>query len=247
MEPKLIDRPFVLPAVVLALGMVLSMGVAGYTFYSIRSLDNTVSATGSAKTQVTADSVKWGFNITRTTYEGNLPYSYALLDKDAAQAEAFLVKSGVKKEDITVSPPYTDEVYKYNSSGQTTGPKEYSLRKEFYVQSKDVSKITEVANKLNALSDSGIKFSSMPLQYYYTKLNELRVSLLTDAIKDARARAEKMAKTDGARVGKLKSASSGVVQVLALNSTDISDYGNYDTSTIEKDVMVTLRAVFQVK
>jgi hypothetical protein len=37
------------------------------------------------------------------------------------------------------------------------------------------------------------------------------------------------------------------VQVLKVNSTDVSDYGAYDTSTIEKEVMVTITAVFNLK
>jgi hypothetical protein len=48
-------------------------------------------------------------------------------------------------------------------------------------------------------------------------------------------------------VGRLKSASSGVVQVLAPNSIDVSDYGSYDLQTIDKEVMLTARAVFFVR
>jgi hypothetical protein len=39
----------------------------------------------------------------------------------------------------------------------------------------------------------------------------------------------------------------GVVQVTQPNSVDISDYGNYDVSTIEKEVMITVRASFSLK
>ena len=56
-----------------------------------------------------------------------------------------------------------------------------------------------------------------------------------------------IASSTGQTVGKLKSASSGVVQVMQPNSTDVSDYGSYDTSTIEKEVSVTARAVFFVR
>jgi len=75
----------------------------------------------------------------------------------------------------------------------------------------------------------------------------LRVSLLSDAIKDAQARAAKMAEATGRKVGDLKSAASGVVQVLSSNSLEVSDYGTYDTSKINKNVMVTVRAAFGLK
>jgi hypothetical protein len=51
----------------------------------------------------------------------------------------------------------------------------------------------------------------------------------------------------GKKVGQLKSASSGVVQVMSANSLDISDYGSYDTSKIEKNIMLTVKATFTLK
>ena len=73
------------------------------------------------------------------------------------------------------------------------------------------------------------------------------MSLLGKAVKDAKARALSIAENSGAGVGSLESVSGGIVQVLAPNSTDISDYGSYDTSTIEKDIMVTVKAEFGIK
>jgi hypothetical protein len=73
----------------------------------------------------------------------------------------------------------------------------------------------------------------------------MRVSLIGKAITDAKLRAESL--TFGGTVGKLKSAGTGVTQVVPVNSTDVSDYGTYDTSTIEKEVIVTVKASFVVK
>jgi hypothetical protein len=35
--------------------------------------------------------------------------------------------------------------------------------------------------------------------------------------------------------------------VLVPNSVDVSDYGSYDTSSIEKEIMVTVHPVFGLK
>ena len=95
--------------------------------------------------------------------------------------------------------------------------------------------------------DQGILFSTSSLEYYYSKLPDARVALLTDAIADAKARASKIAQAGGKNIGALQSASSGVVQVLSPNSANISDYGTYDTSSIQKEIMVTVKASFQTK
>ena len=56
-----------------------------------------------------------------------------------------------------------------------------------------------------------------------------------------------MAKSSNQSVGKLQSASSGVVQVLSKDAVDNGEYGQYDTSKIDKDITVTVRATFGVK
>ncbi len=39
----------------------------------------------------------------------------------------------------------------------------------------------------------------------------------------------------------------GVVQVLSEGSIDVSDYGTYDTSKIDKEVMITVKTTFGLK
>jgi hypothetical protein len=50
----------------------------------------------------------------------------------------------------------------------------------------------------------------------------------------------------GGKVGGLSSASQGVFQITAVNSTDTSDYGVYDTSTIEKSVKCVVTVEFKI-
>jgi hypothetical protein len=78
-------------------------------------------------------------------------------------------------------------------------------------------------------------------------LPELRINLLADAVKDAKARAQKIADGTGKKIGTIKTANMGVVQVLPVNSTDVSDYGTYDTGTIEKEVMITVTVLFTLE
>jgi hypothetical protein len=75
----------------------------------------------------------------------------------------------------------------------------------------------------------------------------MRVKLLTAAIEDATDRANAIAQNSGRSVGQLKNAVGGVVQVLPAGGVDISDYGSYDTASINKEVMVTTRATFRLE
>ena len=57
------------------------------------------------------------------------------------------------------------------------------------------------------------------------------------AVKSAElARAKVLVGATGDHLGKLREVDVGVFQVTSPNSTDVSDYGEYDTSTLKKDV-----------
>jgi hypothetical protein len=90
---------------------------------------------------------------------------------------------------------------------------EFELRQIVTVQSDDVQKITDISKTISSLTSQGVFLSIQSLEYYYSKLPDLRVSLLSDAIKDAKARAEKIAQGLGVKWDRCRLPSSGVVQV----------------------------------
>jgi hypothetical protein len=193
--------------------------------------------------EVTSDQVKWTTQVTRTVHESALKTGYSQIADDTAKAKAFLLSEGITENELTIAPVSMNEVYQQNQAAE----KIYTLSQNFTVQSHDVAKVTAAANHLAAIINQGVIFSSLSLEYYYSKLPEARVQLLSQAIDDAKARATELAKNSGRKVRTLKNATSGVVQVQSLNSTDVSDYGSYDTSQIEKQIAVTVKATFALR
>lgn len=235
--------PLVGLGIVLGLALIISAGIGAYTLYQVRAFDNALAVTGSAKKSVTSDTVKWTSSITRSVKLSGLKAGYATLDQDLAQVKTFMKEQGIEDGQIIVTPVFMNEVYQQYPQNE----KEYTLQQNIEVQSTDVSKITMVAKNTSALIGKNILFATNGLEYYYSKLPEERVALLAQAIVDAKARATEIAQSSGKKVGSLKSASSGVVQVLSKGSTDVSDYGAYDTSKVEKEIMVTVKASFLLK
>jgi hypothetical protein len=92
-----------------------------------------------------------------------------------------------------------------------------------------------------------VEFQSNPPQYLYTKLADLKIDIIALATQDAKLRAEKMLAATGNKVGKLNSASVGVLQITPLYSGEISDYGINDTSSIEKEITSVVTCEFEVK
>lgn len=236
-------QSFVSFGIILGLSIIISFGIVSYTFYKSRTMEN-ISVTGSAKKQVVSDKVKWNSAITRTAKLSGLKDGYAKIDADMKEVKAFLESNGIAEKDTIISPVFMNEVYDQNTQAEKT----YNLVQNIEIQSTDVEKITALSKNTTPLVvTKGVIFSTMNLEYYYSKLPEMRVTLLPDAIADAKARAEKLAEAGGKRIGSIKSASSGVVQVMSPNSVEVSDYGMYDTSSIEKEIMVTVKASFELK
>jgi uncharacterized protein len=236
----------IIPSIVIGAAVIASTVIGAWTFSSVRSND-TISVTGSAKEQVVADTVKWNMGIMRTVSASGLKWGYTQIAADLVSVQGFLKDKGIKDSDITISPVSMEENYTYDKNGTAT-EKTYNLRQPIVINSHEVDKVESVAKNVQELIQKGVMLSTYNnVEYYYSKVPDLRVSLLANAVRDAKARAEKILEPSGGTVGKMRNASSGVVQVLPQNSVEVSDYGMYDTQSKAKDIMVTVRATFDIR
>jgi hypothetical protein len=236
----------IIPAAILGVALIISAFTFGKLYYSAQSVNSkdSLSVTGSTKTRVTSDQAKLVISLSREAVTPDLSPGYKNLAADLKATHDFLTKSGVADADVTESPATANQIYDQNP---TPGITRYQLGQTVTIQSSDVAKITEVSKNVPTLARNGAVVSVLSLEYYYSKLPDLRISLLTQAVQDAKARAEKIAEGTGRKIGGIMTAEGGVVQVLAPNSVDVSDYGSYDTSSIDKDVMISVKASFRLE
>lgn len=87
----------------------------------------------------------------------------------------------------------------------------------------------------------------MSTEYFYSGLSDLKVKLLQDATTDAKNRASAMLKATRNKPGKIQSVNMGVFQITPVDSTNVSDMGINDTSTIDKKVTAVANVVFRIK
>jgi hypothetical protein len=242
---EIIEKSLIKSSAILGIFLVIAVSIVSFSLYQIKAADNSLAVTGSAKQAVTADIVKWHGSFSRTVLASGLKAGYAQMKIDEAAVLKFLKDNGVADAEITISPISMQEQYNYNKTANS--PDEYSLVQNVTVQSTDIEKVKNISKSTQIVIDQGVIFSAYSPEYYYSKLPEVRVTLLPEAMKDAQNRAASIAASTGKKVGALKSASMGVVQVMQPNSIDISDYGNYDVSTVEKEIMITVKASFSLR
>lgn len=227
---------------IIGVSLIISAGLVAKTFLDVKNLDNVISVSGSATQKVSSDSARWTGNFSRTATTDTLKDGYAQMKNDEKTVSDFFSAQGFKDK-FEISPVFMNEIYKNNQAG----PKEYNLVQNIEIKADDVNKMKELAKNSDQLAAKGIIFSANSVEYYYSKLPDLRVSLLPAAITDASKRAKIIASSSGKSVDSIKSVSMGVVQVMPVGSVDVSDYGTYDTSGIEKEVMITVKTIFSLK
>lgn len=245
MNQKFFDRPYVLPAIIFGIFLIGGMWVLG-TAIANRGADSTIVVTGSTVEPVRSDQATWRIELRRSSDAFGTATGYSQLSRDVTVVHDYFTNLHLASSTITGSVISTDEDYRQDSNA----PKTYTLRETLTIQTNDVDRIDQLSRSLsevNAKIAPDTRLAPQQPEYYISQLPGLRVSLLGRAIADARARAMQIAKSGGTTVGALKSASSGVVQVMAPNSTNVEDYGTYDTSTIQKQVMVSARVTFYTK
>lgn len=233
----------------------LGTAIVAYDIYKVKALSNTIEVTGSAQKEIASDIVKWRSNFSRTVGPNDLKIGYTEMKDDLDRVVRFLHDNGVKDEAITVQPVTMNQIYN-NGSGSYLGKPEYggsgtlqgyNLIQSITVESVEVDKITKVAQDSSSLINQGVVFSSNGLEYYYSKLSDLKVEMLGEATKNAADRAAQIVKSAGGTVGGLRSANMGVLQITPVNSPDVSDYGYYDTSSIQKQITAIVHASFSVQ
>jgi uncharacterized protein len=195
--------------------------------------------TGSAKQRIVSDYVVW--NLSVSSQQKSASEAAKELAGWTSRIRSFLSDEGVGSGELTVQPISTSRVAR---SGRVVA---YRLSRRFEVRSARVREVTDVADRSSALLAQGIPLAAQPPQYVYTKLPTLRPQLLAEATKDAQDRARVIVEATGADLGKLRGVDVGVFQVTTPNSTQVEDYGVYDTSTLEKDVTAVVNVTFALK
>ena len=231
--------------VALAIGLVLSSIIFGWFYTKTKKGDEAITVTGSAKKRIKADLVTWSASV---NYQApQLADAYKSLAENIPRVKQYLISKGIPENQITISSISTQALKKQNADGgETSEIIGYSLRQSVDVRSTDVDKVSQIARESTELINQGILIESSSPQYLFTGLGDLKVEMLGEAAKDAKTRAEKIAASTGNSIGSVRSARMGVMQITAADSTEVSDAGISDTSSIDKDVTAVVNISFAV-
>lgn len=231
-------------ALILSLGFIVSAAVMGYALKQFNSTKNAMTVKGLAEKPIQADAARWEINLQTNQASDNIPQAYQLLDQRMMTLQSFFTEHGFKSTEMQLgnksSQSYYEEVE--NAEGRTTREfKGYIAMQSLVINSRDIKKIEKAAKDAYLLDEKGIAIDEKP-QYLVSNLEEIKMSLIANATKNAHSRANEFAKVGGVKVGAMRSASQGAFYILPESGSDEdSDYGGaYDKGTINKIARVVV-------
>ncbi|TCM68675.1 hypothetical protein EC844_10451 [Acinetobacter calcoaceticus] len=231
-------------ALILSLGFIISAGVMGYALKQMNGNKNSITVKGLSEKPIQADSARWEIDL-KTSYASNsIPEAYQLLDQQIKTLQAFFVEHGFKGAEMQLGNKSSESYFEDVDVGEGRTKREfkgYIAQQSLVINSSDIKKIEKAAKDAYMLDEKDIKIGQNP-QYLVSNLEEIKMSLIANATKNAHSRADEFAKVGGVKVGSMRSASQGAFYILPESgSDDDSDYGGaYDKATINKIARVVV-------
>lgn len=232
----------------LAIGMATAAFILGVQAKKAVSGQQSITVKGLAEKPIQADSAEWQIDIavTDATQAGALKK----LALEQNVVEAFLKKQGLEAStwvaDVEQLLPHYEEVFVKDIPRQVQNG--YDAIQTIRVTTNDLVKITAANKALLQLRIDNHPVTARSPNYLVSNLEEIKMSLIADATKNARMRATEFVKQDGVKVGVMKSASQGAFYILPVGGqvSDDSYGGTYDKSTIDKTARVVVTIVYNI-
>jgi hypothetical protein len=235
---------FIIPSMIAGFALIVSVIILAVTLRKIKSENQIITVTGSAKSLIVSDlGILRGTIVTSASTARD---AYRMLESQKPVLLAYLETKGFDKNKVNFQTFNTYPNYSYNSQGQNTGIQSYTASQTMDISSDDVNLIREISLEISSLVEKGINFQVNSPEYYYTKIGDIKIEIQAEAAKDAMNRGERIAEATGRKLGTLKSARMGVIQITPENSNLISDYGVNDVSSIRKEIVAVVNANFEI-
>jgi len=227
----------------LAAGLVFSSMLGTAAWVKIKN-SQFITVKGSARKNIDSNLAVWrgSFVVESET----LLDAQHKIQANRAVVGQFLGGAGITNASFTAINIEEVRAMQKNADGwtqqRTTG---FRLSQSVRVESADVDRLEHLDS--TPLVEQGLLFTTEAPQFIFTSVGEMKVEMLAEATKNARARAGQIASNGGSGLARLHDADMGIFQITPLHSSDTSGEGMNDTSSRQKTITAVVTATFLLK
>lgn len=243
----------IITSIIITAGVLLAVFIFSNAYIKVNGNDE-ISVTGQAKTKIYADTARWTINIETTS--NNREDGYNKVISDRTKITEFLKETFGGKENnekledneinftqISSYPTYEHD-YNYNNTGTVLF---YNTKQCLTITSNKVYLVEDLSKRIIDELGASVGIGSSSIEYFCLDLSEKKVEMVGLATEDSVNRAKKIVESTGKKLGAINSAKTGVFQIVPIGSTEVDDYGINDSSTIEKEIICTVKSTFKIK
>lgn len=236
----------------IATAIVIAVSILSYSYLHRfqYSESNNITVKGLGAVDFKSDLIVWEGRFSAESL--TLNEAYDRLSRDRQIVKDFLKQKGISDKEIIFGAVSSSELTKrrYNDDGKFIGEDfvGYRLKQTVKIESRDLEKVELVSRAITEVLNNGVAFYSESPSYFYTKLQDLKLDLVSKATEDAKTRANIIAKMGGASIGDLKTAQMGVFQIVGQNSNEEYSWGgSFNTSSKYKTASITMDLTYELK
>jgi len=238
-----------------SIALVISFGInallIGRSLQRFKNEDRSVSVKGFSEREVKADLAVW---IIQTRMANNdLMEGSRAIEVAKNKVIDFLLQNQIKQDEIIVEGVgVLDKKAQQYDNFQQGNAFRYLITQNLQIRSNNVDLIQNVSRMTGELLQVGVFLSSSdygnPLQFYFTKLNDIKPEMITEATKNARKAAEQFASENNSKLGQLKKANQGLFTIVDRTASLSGGEGGYASGTNDlfKKVRVVISAEYSI-
>jgi uncharacterized protein len=242
-------------AIAIFLGICIGAFILGNSLKRFKTDDRFISVKGLSEREVKADFVIWSLKIRMAMNDLNV--AGKSMEEARKKVMDFLTRNGIDSKDIIQQNLEVLDKQAREYSGENAASMRYIIQETVEVRSTNVDQVLKVSRMTSELLSAGVIISSQQdyqgssLKFIFTRLNEVKPVMLTEAIQNARHAAEQFTKESNTKLGKLRKASQGYFSVMDRDQSLAQDgegrYYDNNNSDIHKKIRVVISVDYSLE
>jgi hypothetical protein len=204
---------------VLGLSLIIALAVFGVQVVRAvkkgREFDRYLTVRGLSEREVKATLAIWPIRF--SVNADDLLALRPAMERDQRLVMAFLQDSGINPKDVTLGLPTVSDRLEERAAANKPALSRYKGVVTIVVRSSEVEVVKKAIQQVEALLDKGVALSGNEYgdqpEFLFTELNQIKPDMIQEATANARASAEKFAQDSKTKVGAIRRASQGAVEI----------------------------------
>jgi hypothetical protein len=245
------NRNILAVTVVIIIGFIICSIILGRSLQRFKTEDRIVSVKGFSEREVKSDLVVW--TIRTRVASNDLSDGSKSIEEAKNKVIDFLLRNTIKESDIIQKDLVVNDKKAQEYVNPTGDSYRFVIDKIIQVRSSEVDNVQKVSRMTDELLKAGVVISARneyegSVKFFFTKLNEIKPEMLSEATRNAKKAAEEFAKESNTKLGNLKKATQGLFTIIDRDNylSGQTEYG-MSGSDLYKKVRVVVNVDYSIK